>query len=91
MDFAVLLFGTLKDAAGTDHILVTIPASSPMTVTGLLEHCSHQHPQIARWLPHVRVAVNLEYSGADKTLAAGDEIALIPPVAGGSCKGAALN
>lgn len=84
MEFDVLLFGTLKDAAGTDRIVVNIPASGPATVESLLAQCGQQFPQIARWLPHIRVAVNLEYSGSDRTLSAGDEIALLPPVAGGS-------
>lgn len=83
MEITVLLFGTLKDAAGTDRINVNIPASTPASVASLLEACSEQHPQIARWLPHVRVAVNMEYSAAECDLKAEDEIALLPPVAGG--------
>ncbi len=34
-------------------------------------------------LPHPLVAVNQRYARADVVLAAGDELAIIPPVAGG--------
>jgi molybdopterin converting factor small subunit len=83
MEIAVLLFGTLKDAASTDRILVHFPASAPAKVADLLEECGLQYPKLAPWLPHVRVAVNLEYADNDSTINEGDEIALIPPVAGG--------
>jgi molybdopterin synthase catalytic subunit len=84
MEITILLFGTLKDAAGTDRIAVAIPDSTSVSVAALLEECGQQYPQIARWLPHVRVAVNLEYAGTQGLVAEGDEVALIPPVAGGA-------
>jgi molybdopterin converting factor small subunit len=82
----VLLFASLKDAAKADHIEVHIPISpgATITVADLLAHCGLQYPQLAPWLPHVRVAVNCEYSDPHQLLTATDEIALLPPVSGGA-------
>ncbi len=41
------------------------------------------HPQLKELGASVTFAVNREYVGRDHVLAAGDEIALIPPVSGG--------
>jgi molybdopterin converting factor subunit 1 len=79
--YAVLLFASLKDAAGSDKIEVSVAGAA--TVQMLLEACAEQHPVLARWLPHVRVAVNYEYVTAAHNLNPQDEIALLPPVAGG--------
>jgi molybdopterin synthase catalytic subunit len=90
-EFPILLFAALKDAAGSARIIVRVEGdgtitNGTLTVRELLEHCGHQHPSLARWLAHVRVAVNQEYSGLDQTVLPGDEIALLPPVAGGAAK-----
>lgn len=82
---SVLLFAVLRDALGRDEIEVSIPlaAGSTPDVAALLSACAAQHPKISSWLPHIRVAVNQEYSSSDTLLHQGDEIAFIPPVAGG--------
>jgi molybdopterin synthase catalytic subunit len=82
----VLLFAVLRDAMQCDQIEVAIPiasAGSTPTVADLLAACALQFPRLADWLPHIRVAVNCEYSASETLLAAADEIAFIPPVAGG--------
>lgn len=82
--FSVLLFAGLRDAMKCEQITVSIPpGQNVLTVGDLLRECAAQFPRLANWLPHVRVAVNLEYSSLDTPLQNGDEIALIPPVAGG--------
>ena len=86
INYIVLLFASLKDAAAANRILVRVPLANgaTMTVADLLAECGRQFPQLAPWLPHVRVAVNCEYADPQRPLAAGDEIALLPPVAGGA-------
>ena len=81
----MLLFASLKDAAQADRIAVQVPALADATVTveELLAQCGRQYPNLLPWLPHVRVAVNCEYASGLNLLHAGDEIALLPPVAGG--------
>jgi molybdopterin synthase catalytic subunit len=84
MEYSVLLFASLKDAAMTDCIMVRVPFKADVTVGELLAQCGQQYPKLLPWLPHVRVAVNCEYVKGRTLLHPGDEIALIPPVAGGS-------
>ncbi len=85
LQFRVLLFAGLRDALQSDFIQVSLQAGSTpaLTVADLLRECEKQFPILRDWLPHIRVAINLEYSQTDAALQEGDEIALIPPVAGG--------
>ena len=83
---AVLLFAGLRDAMNSDHIEVLVPRAgegSTPVVADLLCACAAQFPAIAAWLPHIRVAVNCEYAHSQTPIQDDDEIALIPPVAGG--------
>jgi molybdopterin synthase catalytic subunit/molybdopterin converting factor small subunit len=73
----VKLFAMLRERAGADSVEVELAEGA--TVGDLLGDLS----QLIGALP-VRAAVNREYSDAGQTLAAGDEVALIPPVSGGS-------
>jgi molybdopterin converting factor small subunit len=84
--FTVLLFASLKDAAQAGHIDVRVsaPPGAAVTVADVLAQCGRQYPRLAPWLPHVRVAVNCEYSDVQQPLEAGDEIAFLPPVSGGA-------
>src|SRR5262249_60821793 len=43
-----------------------------------------RHPELRPLLPHLRVAVNQEFHGLDAPVPDGAEVALVPPVAGGS-------
>jgi molybdopterin synthase catalytic subunit len=49
----------------------------------LTRHIAELHPGV-RELPEARVSVNYEYVGDDHPLTERDEVALIPPVSGGS-------
>ncbi len=82
----VLLFGGMRDALRADQIEVAISHPATQTticVAGLLEACATQFPPVAPWLPHLRVAVNHEYATPQTIVKNGDEVALIPPIAGG--------
>jgi len=89
MRLTVLLFATLKDAARASQIEVELPSGA--TVADLLREAARSHPAMARWMAHVRVAVNQEYVGSTAQLSAGDEIAMIPPVSGGAAQVAVVN
>ena len=78
----VQLFASLKDAARSSS--VQIPISQPLELSAFLEEIGAKFPVLAPWLPYVRVAVNREYAHAQTQIRAGDEVALIPPVSGGS-------
>ena len=84
--YEVLLFASLKDAAGTDRIEVRIENidARQVTVADLLEACSIQFPMLAPWLPYIKVAIDCAYADRQSVVPAGAEIALLPPVAGGA-------
>lgn len=82
----VLLFGGMRDALHAGHIEITVvypAAQATACVADLLEACRAQFPAAAPWLPHLRVAVNHEYATPQTPIKEGDEVALIPPIAGG--------
>jgi MoaE-MoaD fusion protein len=78
----VLFFGILKDAAGKSSDLLDLPAGA--SARDVINHYSVQSPALKRVLPSLAVAVNQHYASADTNLEEGDEIALLPPVSGGS-------
>lgn len=86
LEFSILLFASLKDAAGAGQITVQVQNSGAqaITVDELLRECATQYPAIAKWLPYVRVAVNCTYAAGAQTVCTDDEIALLPPVSGGA-------
>jgi molybdopterin synthase catalytic subunit/molybdopterin converting factor small subunit len=77
MNVSVQLFAMLRERAGSDTIEVELPEGA--TVADLLGELG----QLVGTMP-VRVAVNREYSPESRSLASGDELALIPPVSGGA-------
>jgi molybdopterin converting factor subunit 1 len=76
MKVRVRLFAILRERAGTDAVELDLPEGA--RVSDALERLDH----LAGGLSLV-MAVNREYADADAALAAGDELALIPPVSGG--------
>lgn len=89
MTLTVQLFAGLKDAAGTSQIQVEVAAGG--TVADLLQAVAGGYPGMARWVPHIRVAVNQEYVKTDSAVSEGDEVALIPPVSGGAAQVAVVD
>jgi molybdopterin converting factor small subunit len=80
MEVDVLLFASYADALGKRSLSVTLPHGS--RVRDALDYV-RALPGAERLPPAPLVAVNAEYAALDHTLSAGDEVALIPPVAGG--------
>jgi MoaE-MoaD fusion protein len=78
----VLFFGILKDAAGKSSDSVDLPEKA--VVRDLMEHYASQSGEMKRALAGAAVAVNQQYAGAETTLKSDDEVALLPPVSGGS-------
>ena len=82
MVIRVLFFGVLKDVAGKENESVLMPDGS--TVRDVLDSYRKTFPAIEKWLPSLAVSVNQEYSPLATPLKAGDEVAFLPPVSGGS-------
>jgi molybdopterin converting factor subunit 1 len=80
MTVTVLLFASYADALGRSQLEVHLPDAA--TVGDLLASLSAL-PGADRLPPLPLVAVNEEYATPDQTLFWQDEVAIIPPVAGG--------
>jgi molybdopterin converting factor subunit 1 len=80
MTVTVLLFASYADALGTASLDVELPRDS--TVRDLVD-VVRARPGAERLPAAPLVAVNLQYATASDVVREGDEIALIPPVAGG--------
>jgi molybdopterin converting factor subunit 1 len=82
MRVRVLLFGMLKDLAGKSSDLLDLPDGA--LVRDVLAHYGAEVPRMRESLASLAVAVNQEYAGAETRLKSDDEVALLPPVSGGS-------
>jgi molybdopterin converting factor subunit 1 len=82
MNIQIKLFATLKDRAGSSAVNLEVPAET--TVAGLLEQLAAAQPRLAPALGACLVAVNQEFALGATPIQAGDEVALFPPVSGGS-------
>jgi molybdopterin synthase catalytic subunit len=80
MTVDILLFASLKEQLG-ETVALDVP--EPVTVSALLRSFGERFPQFRSALPHLNVAVNLEYQVGDHAIPAGAEVALFPPVSGG--------
>jgi molybdopterin converting factor small subunit len=76
----VLLFASYADRLGLDSVRIALPALA--TVADALDHV-RSLPGGEQVPPHPLCAVNLAHAGLDTRLREGDEVALLPPLAGG--------
>jgi molybdopterin converting factor subunit 1 len=76
-----LFFATYRDLAGAEELQVELPAAA--TVHDLVRELRAARPGLAALPERPAVAVNLEYAPLSTALRDGDEVAFIPPVAGG--------
>jgi molybdopterin synthase catalytic subunit/molybdopterin converting factor small subunit len=86
MRVTVLTFGMLRDLPGQIPDSIDLPSGA--TVGDLLARCRSGHPEPAAIWASIAVAVNREYAPVTHPLSDGDEVALLPPVSGGSVESA---
>jgi molybdopterin synthase catalytic subunit/molybdopterin synthase sulfur carrier subunit len=77
----VLAFAGARDVLGAGEL--TFPLTGPCTAAELLDQVCARHPGLTPYRRSIRVAVNGAYAAPGDAVRAGDEVALIPPVAGG--------
>jgi MoaE-MoaD fusion protein len=82
MQIQVLYFAVFRERLGTGA--ETLELAAPATVADAVSALSERHPPIAALRGRFRVARNQSFAADDEVLNEGDELALIPPVAGGS-------
>ncbi len=78
----VRLFARQRELAGTSRVDVEVADGG--TIADAWEALAGRFPELAAGRPYLRFARNASYADADERLADGDEVACIPPVAGGS-------
>jgi molybdopterin synthase catalytic subunit len=82
MRVRVLFFGQLKEVAGRERDTLELPEGA--RVSDLLRRYAEVKPALEPYYDAMAVALNQEYSEPEAALHDGDEVALIPPVSGGS-------
>ncbi|HET6231044.1 MAG TPA: MoaD/ThiS family protein [Longimicrobiaceae bacterium] len=76
-----LFFASYRDLAGAGELAVELPPGA--SVRELVAHLRRPGAGLERLPEEPAVAVNMTYSPLDTPLGDGDEVAFIPPVAGG--------
>ena len=85
MQIRVLFFGVLKDLAGKASDSISLPENA--TLGDVLSHYQEVIPSLRETAASLAMSVNREYAGPATKLMPGDEVALLPPVSGGSADG----
>ena len=79
---SVLFFANLREIVGRKEISLDIPDGS--TVAELKGKIANLYPLLAPHLETTLISVNKQYGFDDEIIPAGAEVALFPPVSGGS-------
>jgi MoaE-MoaD fusion protein len=82
IEVRVLLFGAARDIVGQGE--VTLALIEPARAVQALEQLLADHPDLRRFGRSLLFAVNQEYANSDREIHEGDELAIFPPVSGGS-------
>lgn len=86
---SVLFFGAARDAAGTHETQLTL--NPPHNSQNTFEQILNIYPGLRRFGKALLFAVNQEYAEPDREISDGDELAIFPPVSGGSENNPVIN
>jgi MoaE-MoaD fusion protein len=78
----VLFFGLLQECAGTPEELLELPDGA--SLGAVFEHYAGRHPRMREMAGSIVLARNHEFAPPSAPLADGDEVAMLPPVSGGT-------
>jgi len=81
MNLNIKLFAAARQITGSETVEVTIDSGA--TIADLKQALVDRYPDLSRLVQHAMFAVDTEYAAVDHILAAGAEVAMIPPVSGG--------
>jgi MoaE-MoaD fusion protein len=82
MQIKVLFFGPLKDICGRAEDRLDLSAPAPLR--SVFDHYAAEFPALLSMAKSIVLARNHEFGNPTDLLAEGDEVALLPPVSGGS-------
>ena len=77
----LLAFAGARDIIGAGEI--ELPLAEPCSAEGLMDVLCSRFPGLAPYRASLRIAVNGVYALPGDSVTFGDEVAVIPPVAGG--------
>ena len=78
----VLFFGMLRDLVGHSEQELELPENA--CLGSVLTHYTEHFPQLLKMSDSILLAHNQQFATRDSTLADGDEVAMMPPVSGGT-------
>jgi len=78
----ILAFATAADALGRGEMELEVP--SGITVAELRQLLDKEHPSLRALWPRLAIAVDSNLAGPEAEIPDGAEVALLPPVSGGS-------
>jgi MoaE-MoaD fusion protein len=78
----ILFFGAARDATGTDEAQPEL--NPPHDSASAFEQLLNTYPALRRFGKSLLFAVNQEYAGTNREISDSDELAVFPPVSGGS-------
>lgn len=82
MEIKVLYFASLRGKAGVKEERLSLPDGA--NVASLLSLVAERRPELARHMGTVLVSINQDFAYPEDLLSDGDEVAMFPPVSGGS-------
>ncbi|KWW99454.1 hypothetical protein TH66_09400 [Carbonactinospora thermoautotrophica] len=82
MQISVLYFGVLREQLAKTAETIVLPDGS--TLQSLLDTLRERYPSLDRVKHMIKVAVNEDLASMEHVLREGDEVALLPPIAGGA-------
>ncbi len=80
MNIRVKFYASFREAVGSDSVELALATGA--TVGELVTHLQSGYPKLAG-LENAIIAVNKMHRNSDWKLEEGDEVAIMPPVAGG--------
>jgi molybdopterin converting factor subunit 1 len=78
----VLFFGVIRDVVGLREDSLDLPSGGNLGL--VFEHYAQRFPRLRDMASSTVLALNQQFSSPAAPLAEGDEVALLPPVSGGS-------
>lgn len=82
MTVRVLFFAQARDAVGAPEVALEVTGEQPLAA--LLAQLVQAYPDLVPLLPHCAFAMNGEWCDRDAVVPADAEVAVLPPVSGGS-------
>lgn len=85
MKVRIMLFASYREIAGAESIEVSLPDNTELTVGLLKRAVAEQFPVLSSRLSSGMFAVNESVARDEDKFSAGDRVAAMPPVSGGTC------